>query len=832
MAMWNFNMSDLWQSILGTMFKSTEKKSASKDAVKSIWDELRATGRPADKRAGLLHINYLDSINRFIDLEKLIESIPTFMAGASKYQNKPYDVNAAKYRLLAEYNLHYASDLGLPVRFLVTLPFLGSVQGQVKSDGKGGIKSDLGLAITWKLTSEIRMELPFSGNYIATGVDVLADFQTPREFNFNYNTQNGQFKIGYTPSTKVTDLVHFHVRPYTVSRNVADSLTPTLEDSRAVNIISVTDKPIEREVSLGGFIGLNVKLIEQSEEAHSDRLSWMEYLGKWDVNSLSNLGFVPLSLRSRKYVVRYDPSGTNAKSITTTYLFQYAVKSSQNNVVYESGSSKSTNPTAANDVVSYKPIGASFRPLLAKVLKNIESGNARLASAVLAAEQKDGSVIQLSSVVGLSKDTRYTKDYIDWQVELSSAKAGGADKKVNYAICYTAVRKWNSPPNFGFSKNVLEMTEEDNIGFGAQCQHKVRFTAKLSRDKEAGEAAIRSPSGQQCLKDMANGFQYGSSACAAARRLDHTYNRYELQSETENMNDNWLQLARQFTAWTNHKMYPFIVKHVHAQTNTPGQAKWLIKRDPVTGDNDMTFVRPHETVVAKNVRWAQNNEWARFSPMTFALSQIYYPLNAASDSLTDLLSLVSGGVSESRCYVGDQAVRTFDGAVYNYTLSECPHVLMTDCSQKSKLAVTARQGADGRTSRIVTVVYGQDTIEMNPSTGFVVVNGARTPTKGLPKGAHIEIRKTGAFRPVDIVVYPLADGGFMLEIRSIFFYMKVQGSNVELAPPVHMRGRACGLCGDFNQEPNDEFKTADRCAVSSGEMMAASFMVIMSCISD
>jgi hypothetical protein len=210
--------------------------------------------------------------------------------------------------------------------------------------------------------------------------------------------------------------------------------------------------------------------------------------------------------------------------------------------------------------------------------------------------------------------------------------------------------------------------------------------------------------------------------------------------------------------------------------------------------------------------------------MTFALSQIYYPLNAASDSLTDLLSLVSGGVSESRCYVGDQAVRTFDGAVYNYTLSECPHVLMTDCSQKSKLAVTARQGRDG-SAKIVTVVYGQDTVEMDPSSGFVVVNGARTATKGLPKGAHIEIRKTGAFRPVDIVVYPLADGGFMLEIRSIFFYMKVQGSNVELAPPVHMRGRACGLCGDFNQEPNDEFKTADRCAVSSGEMMAASFMV-------
>jgi hypothetical protein len=149
---------------------------------------------------------------------------------------------------------------------------------------------------------------------------------------------------------------------------------------------------------------------------------------------------------------------------------------------------------------------------------------------------------------------------------------------------------------------------------------------------------------------------------------------------------------------------------------------------------------------------------------------------------------------------------------------------MTDCHQKSKLAVTARQGLDG-SSKIVTVIYGQDTIEMDPPTGFVMVNGAKTDTKSMPKGSHIEVRKTGTYRPVDIVIYPLADAGFMLEIRGLYFYMKVQGSNVELAPPVHMRGKACGLCGDFNQEVQDEFKTPDRCAVSSGELMATSFMV-------
>ena len=62
------------------------------------------------------------------------------------------------------------------------------------SDGKGGIKSDVSFSSSWKLTAEIRVELPFSGNYIATGVDVLVDSHTSKEFNFNYDTQKGEFK--------------------------------------------------------------------------------------------------------------------------------------------------------------------------------------------------------------------------------------------------------------------------------------------------------------------------------------------------------------------------------------------------------------------------------------------------------------------------------------------------------------------------------------------------------------------------------------------------------------------------------------------------------------
>jgi hypothetical protein len=188
------------------------------------------------------------------------------------------------------------------------------------------------------------------------------------------------------------------------------------------------------------------------------------------------------------------------------------------------------------------------------------------------------------------------------------------------------------------------MTEEDNIAIGPQCDYKVRFTATLSHDAEATKGAIISPSGQKCVKDMTNGFKYGSSSCAEARRLDHTYSNYELQAEHKNLTETSFQLARQYSAFNNLLLYPFTVKHINAQSNNPKQTKWTIKRDPVTGDSEITFVRPHETVVAKNVRWVDNHNWSRVSRSAFALFHVYYPLNAATDSLTDTLALMSAGL--------------------------------------------------------------------------------------------------------------------------------------------------------------------------------------------
>ena len=822
--MYNFNMADFWQNLFTKFYMGlsvkydamwSEKKGGKKgDAIKGIWEQLKASAKPGDKRAGLLHINLLSSIDRFVNLESLEEEIPKFMADLVKYQKVPYEISLTKYRMLGEYNVRFASELGLPVRYLFTLPLITSTHGTLQGDTNRNIKSDISCELSWKITGEIRVDLPFSGNYIATGVDVIVDSHAPR--NFNYYSKDGLFKIDMIPDEKIVDLLYFHVKPYTVTRNLAAAINPTLED-QATHIISVTDKPIQREFPLGQLIGVNVKLIEYSESPNSDKLSWGKWFEKWDINSWSNIGcFLPLELHNRKYIIRYNPVGTQAKAVRTSYFYQYATKSSDN-VVYESGSSQSRTPSEP-EIYGYSPISPVLQPMANRMFENIDSGNARVMEASLTSELADGTLINVKSMVGLSMNIRYTKDYHDWQVEYSTTKPGG-EKKMNFAICYWAVRDWNNPPMFGFSKDLLYMNEEDTIGFGPQCEHKVKFTAKLYRDESAAQVAINSKAGQQCLKDMESGFKYGSPACTAARVLDHTYNYYEMTSQASNMVPAWLQWARSHAFWMNQNLEPFIVEHKHAQSNYPFRASWTTIRDPITGDCDMTFVRPHETVVAKNVRWPDTIK--KFSPLTDAFAKVFFPLTAGSNHISDALNILSAGVSEAKCYVGDDAVYTFDGAHYKYTINECPHVLLTDCHQKSELAVLASRGKDGQ--KIVTLIYGQDTIELDP-LGYAVVNGEKTAFDSIKKGSYIEIRTPGS-KSLKVAIFPMQEGGVIVDIRPTQFWFKVQGSHVQLYAPVHIRGRACGLCGDFNQEDKDEFKTADRCVVSSGELMAASFMV-------
>lgn len=813
-------MSDVWQNVWEKIYLgSTTSKGDNIEKLKAIWDELNVTPRPADKRAGLLHFNLMGSINRFIDLEKLGKSIPALLASIAKwkYQNKPYEVSVSKYRMLAEYNVRFPTELGLPMRFLATLPLLMSAQGSLKGDGKGGMKSCINAEFSLKLSSEIRVDIPFNGKFIATGVDVRVDFLPPSDLNFSYKVP-GQIKMTWIPEKKLKPFFYYHVLPYTITSDLAKSLTPILEDHGIKNIVLV-DKPIAHRLPIGGRYGVNIQLAEIVHMVNSDKMVWWQWFQKWNFNGLFNLGFVPLELRGRHHAFFYDPSGTHARSVTVYFQYQHATKSSKNTRIYESGSSESKVAVEA-DLIS--PVVPEFFPVLGRLFKNLECGSAHLLRAGIITEQKNGTFIHFNLIAGLSKDAWNTKDFTDIQIEKYTSGNVPATKEFNYSICYTSNRTWNNPNAYGFSKNVLELNDEKKITFGENCnQSGIRLTTKAYRDREAANAASES---QQCFKNHTILSLYVSPECTEAQRTDQTYNNYELIAETENLSETanyWINTACQ---WIIYKLYPFTVKHIQGQSNAANRSTVTIKRDFNTGTSNITFIRPTETVVAVNVRTGDEtvNQWARFSPLIFAYSKIFYPLNAGRNFIREASRLSSGGISEAKCVIGHDKVHTYDDVFYNYTINDCPHVLMTDCRKESMIAVLAREGDQGK---IVTVINGQDIIELNP-TGDVTVNGGKTVYTSLRDRGRIEIRSPGS-KAILAVIYK-QDGHLIMEMKHLNLIIRIHSSEMELSAPQHLRGRVCGLCGDFNQQTLGEFKTPDRCVVSTGDLMAASFKVYIS----
>jgi len=798
---WNYNMEDFWTGLFGKLTGKSEKQTQNVvDELKSSWDEIKPTARPDDKTTGFLQVKLMNSITRVYDLLQLETDMPKWIGEIMSYQSKPIPVSFLKYRMLAEINVRVPTEMGLPMRFLATLPILVSFQGQVQGGLTAGIQADITNEVSWKLTSEIRVEMPWSGNYIASGVDVRSEFTVPKEWTFKYS--NGFFNFTWTPSDKVTDLLYYHVKPYTVGRNVAESVVPVTEDFENVHIINATVAPFERHLTFGGRYGVNVTLHTVSELDHFDLYSWVEYLNKYDANSFSNLAFVPLTVRHRQYNIRYSPKGTSATMASSYLNLAYLWKNSQRSTVYETGTSKPISEST--EIKSAAPLNAISKNVSERIFKEVDGGSAYIAAAGFQFYMQDGSYYVFNATVGVATDDMYTKDFRDLRVERSFVDAG-KNKKVDYVICGTTSRNWNNAPAFGFSNDVLYMTEDSRYGFGKNCEEsKFNFKAKVYRNETVAAFARNTTAGLRCQEHIKNGM-LNSPACAEARHHDQTYNVYELNAEVSNLPTWSSGMFKRAQYVFNTIVTPFIVEH-RLESNNANRISWTIKRNPFNGDSDMTIVRPTETIEARNVRGAS----IRFSPLMNTFSKVFYPLNANKNFFHAARAIATANVTNAQCFVGPNMVYTFDGPAYNYTFDGCDTVLVTDSFKQYNFAVTSRMSGD---HKIATVIYEKDVFVIDP-TGTVTINGVKSQLSG-----RFQVQDG---KRLIAEFYPLAKG-IKFILHPIGFGMKVHGKFIELNAPVALRGQTAGVCGDYNQEESAEWRTASRCALSSGELMAASF---------
>ena len=808
---------------------SNRPKKRSPIDLNDLWSQLKTKRRPADKRTAFVHFNLMDSMHRVYDLTQIINSLPQLwqvkLIKAAGAEASVKNVSVFRFHNLMEVNLQFPNELGFPTRLLAQMPLMISAQGKYSADlSIGSFETDTVTRLSFKLSSQVRTELPFTdSHHIAAGIDVRTDLHAPRRINFKFNKRSSQLRLVLPLGPETNDIFYYHVKPYTVSRDWYLSWpTPVVEDLSNTQIVVVTQKPYQSDYNLPLY-GVHVQFSRYSEHSHNDRLSFWQWWNKFNINSFLSTAFVPFSLHHSQYRLQYVPDVNETKSIAFFFQpFRYS-KSSLNNIKWMSGTNQDVEIVKTLASTSDRDIPDDFRPIIDRLFKSLEdSGDAQMYLAAMRFLRKDASSLEVVASYGYARDALNNRSFSDYRL-LRNSYTSNKTKSLDFGVCGFGTSNWNSPPAFGLSVDPLFVSQETTFQMGATCDSGVRVSWKSNfrRDDKAGEYVKSSRIANRCLKEMANGLIY-SPVCREARRRDQTFNIYQLDLSLESSKVSdyfsyyWLPFEHQITTY----LLPFIQDYKMAEpqqqdADEDSQSKWSLKAevDSATGHVDLMYRQPWATIDAKDVRLKGNFSWI---PSADRYLAALFPLEADVTLYQSMQFVYTAGISDSKCFVGPNSVVTFDNVAYNYTISKCNHVLVTDCWQKARFAVLARS-FDGR--KLVQLVLEKDVIEIDP-VGVVVINGAVIqPVEG---GRRFELYDSEAKNVLSAFVW-WSDKAVKMVVPSLQFEMLLQGHQITLSAPWVVRGRACGLCGDFDQEITNEFKTASRCALSSGQMMATSF---------
>jgi hypothetical protein len=211
--------------------------------------------------------------------------------------------------------------------------------------------------------------------------------------------------------------------------------------------------------------------------------------------------------------------------------------------------------------------------------------------------------------------------------------------------------------------------------------------------------------------------------------------------------------------------------------------------------------------------------------MPYAVKDVL-PISLRNGVFYRLVQKSTSYQTPSSCRIESQWVSTFDNKTYPYTLNDCEHLLMKDCSGQYPIAVTAR----GSTSqKEVKIISGLTVVELKPTTGSVLsgikINGQ---PKTIRQGELFEMRHPHTGR-VTLEIQSYLDGVVVVREFQSMLEVSFDGQRIEVVAPQLIRTRACGICGDMNGETNADIRTPKMCVFKKPRIAAYTYMIKESC---
>ena len=163
-------------------------------------------------------------------------------------------------------------------------------------------------------------------------------------------------------------------------------------------------------------------------------------------------------------------------------------------------------------------------------------------------------------------------------------------------------------------------------------------------------------------------------------------------------------------------------------------------------------------------------------------------------------------VAGSTCYAsGDPHYHTFDGRYYDFQ-GACEYIFSQPCDSNDFSVIVGNRRCNSRATctNFVRVIVPAENLNILLAGGAVTINNIPQANNGdevILTSGGVEVVRVGG-RPNVILTE--------LGVRISFY-----GSRVDVAASESWRGRLCGLCGNYNGDPDDDFITSNNFTVSN-----------------
>jgi len=409
----------------------------------------------------------------------------------------------------------------------------------------------------------------------------------------------------------------------------------------------------------------------------------------------------------------------------------------------------------------------------------------------------------------------------------------GSTDYPEYAICLKFDQTYPVDNDKFFSLELnrpQKVTYEGAVSFGfdSSCSNhdqKIVMKTKAATMKDAKRYLKNKWYYNTCMEEKkspkyrsSRGFPFTDACFYTAEDL-YTLRKFKTDVTTNNIPMWIVKLFRRMEVIMKTKLWPYWKVDLKRQISSidyENYSPWVrtdLEFDPLTGTADLLWMTSMENSEFKGIRYMETLGYgnsvedylpsSKFSPMMKSLHD------------HDLLNY---------CTVSNDEVRTYDNVTYSYQMHDCWTLISADCSEDPTAAVFMKKDRANKIS--MRIMIGSNTIEIKPS-GY-------SSYELTVDGEEVELDDQESFLfPSQAKVYSEPTDKYQFRVHKwdktftvdVPFVSTVNydGTQIMTITSSFVKGRHCGMCGDFNRNKRFEFIGGQNCLLNNGNEMAASY---------